>query len=73
MQSRMDRAEAATKSVVEHKGNPGRGGSFRVYLLDYQQDACTVDKGELYGKMPGAQKYQGVGEVADIQASSTGP
>jgi hypothetical protein len=46
----MDTAEAATKSVVEHKGSAGRYWVFWGYLLNNQQDACTVQSEGLYGK-----------------------
>ena len=45
------------KAVVEHKGSAGRCRWFLGYLLNYQQDACTVQSDGLYGKMPGTQKY----------------
>jgi integrase len=63
MQRRQQRRAvvAATKAVVEHKGKAGRGGHFRSYLLNYQRDARTVDRAELYGKMPGTRKIQRAG------------
>jgi len=35
---------------VEHKGGAGIRREFRSYLLNYQQDACTVQSEGLYGK-----------------------
>src|SRR5438046_10282804 len=46
----MDAAEAATKSVVEHKGSARRCGVFWGYLRNYQQDTCTAQREGLYGK-----------------------
>ena len=49
----------SNEGVVEHKGSAGRDRRFCGYLLNYEEDACTVDKEGLYGKCRVPQRTRG--------------